>query len=246
MPDLTLLREAAAVLLLAAVHLFAGRIERMAGPRLPRLLSVSGGVAVGYVFVALLPKMGYYTRLAYEADPGAPDLGQLRLYLFGLLGFLVYFAADRYRAGKSGGRTALLLHGLVFSAYSALVGYLVAHSGEARLGYIPHVAVGLVMALHLFAVDHQLRAWHGAAFDRVLRHVFVVAVIAGWAVGLWLPLSTTAIAIWSSVLAGGILVNVFSEEFPSGGKGDARAFLAGVFLMVAVAVVYLSFSKALH
>jgi hypothetical protein len=246
MPDLALLREATAILLLVAVHLFAGRIERAAGPRLPWLLSLSGGVAVGYVFVALLPKMGYYTRLAYEADASDPDLVQLRLYLFGLLGFLVYFAADRYRAGTGGGRLAFRLHGLVFGAYSALVGYLVAHSGEARVGYIPHVAVGFVMALHLFAVDHQLRAWHGAAFDRVLRYVFATAVIAGWAVGLWLPLSQTAVAIWSSILAGGILVNVFSEEFPRGGQGDARAFLFGVVLVVGVALVYLGGSSLRH
>jgi hypothetical protein len=246
MPELTLLREAAAVLLLVLVHLLAGRIERAAGSQLPRLLSLAGGVAVGYVFVALLPKMGYYTRLAYEADPGAPDLGQLRLYLWGLLGFLVYFAADRYRAGASGGRAAVLLHGLVFGGYSALVGYLVAHAQEARVGYIPHVAVGIVMALHLFAVDHQLRGWHGAAFDRVLRHVFAAAIVAGWAAGFWLELSMTAIGLWSSILAGGILVNVFSEEFPRGGKGDARAFLVGVLLVVAVAAVFLGFSKALH
>jgi len=246
MPDLTLLREAAAVLLLAAAHLFAGRIERAAGAQLQRLLSLAGGVAVGYVFVALLPKMGNYTRFALEADPGAPDFGQVRLYLWGLFGFLVYFAADRYRAGRHGGRTALLLHGLVFGAYSALVGYLVAHAGDIRVGYIPHLAVGFVMALHLFAVDHQLRAWHGDAFDRVLRPLFVVAVIAGWAVGTWLPLSTDVLATWSSILAGGILVNVFSEEFPRGGKGDARAFLAGVFLLVLVAFAYLGFSRALH
>jgi hypothetical protein len=56
----------------------------------------------------------------------------------------------------------------------------------------------------------------------------------------------TAIGLWSSILAGGILVNVFSEEFPRGGKGDARAFLVGVLLVVAVAAVFLGFSKALH
>jgi hypothetical protein len=158
----------------------------------------------------------------------------------------VYFAADRYRAGAGGGRAAILLHGLVFGAYSALVGYLVAHAQEARVGYIPHLAVGFVMALHLFAVDHQLRAWHGDAFDRVLRYAFAAAALAGWAVGVWLPLSQTALATWSSILAGGILVNVFSEEFPRGGKGDARAFLSGVVLVVIVAVVYLGFSSALH
>ncbi len=246
MPELTLAREAAAVLVVAAAHLFTGRIERAAGPQLHRLLSLAGGIAVGYVFVALLPKMGHYTDLALEADPAPGALDPLRLYLFGLLGFLVYFAADRYHARADGGRTAVVLHGLVFGAYNALVGYLISHAEEARTGYVPHVVVGLVMAVHLFAVNHQLRGWHGAAFDRVLRYVFAVAAIAGWGAGLWLPLSTGAVAVWSSILAGGILVNVFSEEFPRGGRGDARAFLAGVVLVVVVAVIYLSTSRALH
>lgn len=246
MADLTLVREAVAVAIVAATHLFAARIEAAAGARLRQLLSLAGGIAVGYVFVALLPKMGYYTDLFRQAHPDAPDLSLLRLYLFGLLGFLVYFAADRYHAKADGGRTAVVLHGIVFATYSALVGYLIAHAEEARSGYVPHIAVGVVMAVHLFAVDHQLRGWHGAAFDRVLRYVFALAAVAGWCIGHWLELGKDAIAIWSSILAGGILVNVFSEEFPSGGRGDARAFLFGVVLVVAVAVFYLSSSKALH
>jgi hypothetical protein len=139
-----------------------------------------------------------------------------------------------------------VLHGIVFAAYSALVGYLIAHAAESRIGYVPHIAVGFVMAVHLFAVDHQLRAWHGAAFDRTLRHVFALAVVAGWCIGHWLPLGQDAVAVWSSFLAGGILVNVFSEEFPSGGRGDARTFLFGVVLVVAVAAFYLTASRALH
>lgn len=246
MPDLTLARETAAIAIVAATHLFAGRIERVAGRHLQSLLSLAGGVAVGYVFVALLPKMGYYTGLAMDADPALPDVARLRLYLFGLLGFLVYFAADRVHARADGGRVAVVLHGIVFAAYSALVGYLISHAEEARAGYVPHVAVGVVMAVHLFAVDHQLRAWHGAAFDRTLRYVLAAAAVIGWLAGIWHPLSKAALAIWSSILAGGILVNVFSEEFPRGGRGDTRAFLVGVVLVVAVAAVYLSASWAIH
>jgi hypothetical protein len=244
MADLTLVREAAAIAIVAATHLGAARIEAAAGARLRQLLSLAGGVAVGYVFVALLPKMGYYTALYVDAHPDKADASVLRLYLFGLLGFLVYFAADRYHARADGNRTAVVLHGVVFAAYSALVGYLIAHAEEARTGYVPHVAVGAVMAVHLFAVDHQLRGWHGAAFDRALRYVLAIAVVAGWCIGHWLPLGKDAVAIWSSILAGGILVNVFSEEFPSGGRGDARAFLFGVVLVVAVALFYLTASSA--
>lgn len=239
MADLTLAREAVAIAIVAATHLGTARIEAVAGPRLRQLLSLAGGIAVGYVFVALLPKMGYYTGLFLDEHPENPDLGRLRLYLFGLLGFLVYFAADRYQAKSDGNHKAVVLHGIVFAAYSALVGYLFAHADEVRTGYVPHVAVGAVMAVHLFAVDHQLRGWHGAAFDRVLRYVFALAVVAGWCIGHWLHLGKDAVAIWSSILAGGILVNVFSEEFPRGGRGDARAFLFGVVLVVGVALVYL-------
>jgi hypothetical protein len=246
MPDLTLLREAVAILIVAATHLFAGRIERAAGRHLRSFLSFAGGIAVAYVFVALLPKMGHYTNLFLEENPGLPEFSRLRLYLFGLLGFLVYFAADRYRAQADGGRAAVFLHGTVFATYSALVGYLIAHAAETRVGYVPHIAVGLIMAVHLFAVDHQLHGWHGAAFERVLRFLFAGAVIVGWTTGLWLPLSPGAIGIWSSILAGGILVNVFSEEFPSGGGGDARAFLVGVVTVVLVAAIFFSSSSALH
>ena len=246
MADLTLAREAAAVAIVAAAHLFATRIEAAAGARLRQLLSLAGGVAVGYVFVALLPKMGFYTSLFLQANPDMPDVVRLRLYLFALLGFLVYFAADRYHAKADGGRTAVVLHGIVFAAYSALVGYLIAHAEEVRTGYVPHIAVGLAMAVHLFAVDHQLRGWHGAVFDRALRYVFALAVVAGWCIGLWVPLGKDAVAIWSSILAGGILVNVFSEEFPSGGRGDARAFLLGVVFVVGIALFYLSASSPLH
>jgi hypothetical protein len=246
MADLTLAREAIAVLLVAAAHLFAGRIEQAAGRELHRLISFAGGIAVGYVFVALLPKIGLYTSLLVEAEPRTGELGRVALYLFGLLGFLVYFAADRYHARNDGRNLALALHGLVFAAYSALVGYLIAHAGESRTGYVPHIAVGVVMGVHVFAVDHQLRHWHGAAYDRVLRHVFVAAVVAGWAIGRWVDLPKSTLAIWTSILAGGILVNVFSEEFPRGGRGDAWSFLAGVVAVVVVAAVYLGFSEALH
>ena len=246
MADLTLAREALAIAIVAATHLGTARIDAAAGPRLRQLLSLAGGVAVGYVFVALLPKMGYYTRLFVDAHPENPDFGLLRLYLFGLLGFLVYFAADRYHAKSDGNRKAVVLHGVVFAAYSVLVGYLVAHADEVRTGYVPHVAVGVVMAVHLFAVDHQLRGWHRAAFDRVLRYVLALSVVAGWCIGHWLELGKDAVAIWSSILAGGILVNVFSEEFPRGGRGDARAFLFGVVLVVGVALVYLGGSSLRH
>jgi hypothetical protein len=245
MPDLALAREAAAILIVAATHVFAARIEKAAGRHLPTLLSVAGGVAVGYVFVALLPKMGIFSSRILAEEPGTPEILQYRLYLLGLAGLLLYFAADQYRSRGTASGRALAMHALVFGAYSGLVGYLVAHMESHRIGYVPHVLVGAVMAVHLFAVDHQLRTWHGAAFDRVLRWILAASVIVGWLCGRWLPVAESVLAAWSSILAGGILVNVFSEEFPRGRDARVSSFLGGVVLVLAAAIVFRSLSRGL-
>lgn len=245
MPDLTLAREAVAILAVAATHVFAARIERAAGRHLPALLSVAGGVAVGYVFIALLPKMGIFSARIVADEPGSPEILQYRLYLLALAGLLLYFAADQYRSrGIATGR-ALAMHILLFGTYSGLVGYLVAHVESHRSGYVPYVLLGGVMAVHLFAVDHQLRTWHGAAFDRVLRWVLAGSVIVGWLCGRWLPVADSALAAWSSILAGGILVNVFSEEFPRGRDARVLPFLGGVALVVAAGIVFRTLSRGL-
>jgi hypothetical protein len=239
------IRESIAILIIAATHVFSPRIEQAAGRHLRTLLSVAGGVAVGYVFVVLLPKMGLFTGKMMAAEAGSPEILQYRLYLFALAGLLVYFAADQYRLRSTASRAALVLHALVFGAYSALMGYLIAHVETQRVGYVPHVLLGLILALHLFAVDHQLRAWHGVVFDRVLRWFLAGAVLAGWLGGHWLPVSETALAAWSSILAGGILINVFSEELPRGSDARVSAFLSGVGIIVAAAVVFRTLSRGL-
>jgi hypothetical protein len=245
MPDFALAREAVAILIVAATHVFAARIERAAGRHLPTLLSVAGGVAVGYVFVALLPKMGIFTAKIVAEEPGGPEILQYRLYLLALAGLLLYFAADQYRSRGVATWRALAMHVLLFGTYSGLVGYLIAHTESHRIGYVPHILVGAVMAVHLFAVDHQLRNWHGAAFDRVLRWVLAGSVIVGWLCGRWMPVAEPVLAAWSSILAGGILVNVFSEEFPRGRDARVSPFLGGVAFVLVAAIVFRTLSRGL-
>ncbi len=102
MTEFATAREIVAILVIAAAQLFTARIEQAAGRRLPTLLSVAGGVAIGYVFVALLPKIGLYTGRIMAAEPDGPEILQYRLYLLGLAGLLLYFAADQYRARVPG------------------------------------------------------------------------------------------------------------------------------------------------
>ena len=246
MDDLSTIRSAIAMLVIVAMHLLSARVERAVGARLQTLLSVAGGIAVGYVFVALLPKIGVFTAKIVAAEPASPEFLQYRLYLLSLAGLLLYFAADRFRGGRGDSGPALAIHSLAFAGYNALIGYLLGHASTARSGYVPHVLLAAVMAIHLFAMNHQLRAARGAAFDRWLRWLFAAAIAAGWLGGLWVPVSQAALAAWSAVLAGGILVNVFSEELPRKRDGQAAVFLVGVIIVVAVAALVRTLSKSIE
>lgn len=195
--------------------------------------------------MGLLPKMGVQTAHIIAAAPESAEFLQFRLYLVALAGLLLYFVVDRYRAHAPGGQAILVFHGLAFAGYNALVGYLFEHLASHRAGYVPFVLLASVMALHLFAIDHQMRAWHGAAFDRVLRWVMAGAVLAGWLGSRVWPISEEALAAWSSLLAGAILINVFNEELPRDDRGNLPAFLSGVVAVVAVAAIFRTVSKGL-
>ena len=245
MYELSTIRSAIAMLVIVAMHLLSARIERAAGAQLRTLLAVAGGIAVGYVFVGLLPKIGVYTARIVAAEPASPEFVQYRLYLLSLAGLLLYFTADRFRVGRADSGAALAIHSLAFAGYNALVGYLLAHASTQRSGYVPHVLLAAVMAIHLFAMNHQLRASHRAAFDRWLRWLVAAAVASGWLAGLLVPVSEEALAAWAAVLAGGILINVFNEELPRERDGQVALFLLGVVIVVAVAALFRTLTKSL-
>jgi len=99
---------------------------------------------------------------------------------------------------------------------------------------VPYAAIVVVMALHFTAVDHLVRHWHPAAFDRALRWVFALAITAGWLLGTLTYLPGHVVATWTAVLAGAILLNVLNLELPRP-SGPLWPFLVGVLVFAGVA-----------
>jgi hypothetical protein len=89
------------------------------------------------------------------------------------------------------------------------------------------------MALHFTAVDHMVRDWHPAAFDRVLRWLFASTLVAGWVLGELVPVADGVVATWTALLAGAILLNVLNLELPRP-SGPLWPLLAGVASFAAV------------
>lgn len=245
MDDLYLLRSGLAMLIIAGGHVGYRRIEQALREKQALWLSLTGGIAIGYVFLNLLPKLGQFTTKIIEAEPMAPEFWHYRLYLLGLTGLVLYFFIDRY--GTDSARkpaSGIVLHAVGFCAYNALIGYLLAHIQAVRAGFVPHLPIALVLGLHLFAIDHQLRQWHADIFDRTLRWLLAASVVAGWLAGVLTPVSESALAAWSAFLSGGILINVLNQELPRGRTAHVPAFLAGIGMVVLVVITVRTLSRA--
>ncbi len=242
MPDQMLIAGISAVLI-AVIHLAYPRLEALATPYKPIWVPLAGGIAIGYVFLYLMPKLADYTQSATAyADPSLHEFGQYRIFFYALLGFALYFAVDQSRLEGGERKTGVVLvHAMAFSGYSLLTGYLLANM--PRGGSLPIVVGAPVLALHLVGINHQLRDWDRQAFDRYFRWLFAGAVIVGWTAGDFLNVSKEFLMLVTGILAGGIVANTMLEKLPAGQRHKLLPFFAGVTIFVAIAWVMRSLPK---
>lgn len=89
--------------MLAAVHIFAGRLRFLRNIPRSRWLSLAGGGSVGYVFVHLLPELGeQQERVGERVEAAGGVLGgtlgffEHHVYLVALLGFVTFYGLERW------------------------------------------------------------------------------------------------------------------------------------------------------
>jgi hypothetical protein len=166
------------VVVLAAVHLFSGKLRFMDGSPRSAWLSVAGGVAEAYVFVHLLPELAEGQRTVAEAAGEGLAFLEYHVYLVALLGLATFYGLDRLATGsrrrkrKAGGEDStgtgvFRVHIGSFAAYNVLTGYLLLHRLNAGPGSLALFA--FAMALHFVVNDYGLREDHKGAYARVGR-----------------------------------------------------------------------------
>ncbi|WP_245180726.1 ZIP family metal transporter [Haloarcula amylovorans] len=175
MPELSTFLPAAFALGLALVHLFAGRLTFLDVMPRSRWLSLSGGSAVAYVFVHILPEI---QSAGTDIDQTASALVRLEhhVYLIALLGFTAFYGIEQYvrkakaRGENEGGSEShgvFWVHIGTFTLYNVLIGYLLLHREESGVASLAIFFVA--MALHFFVNDYGLREYHGSAYRRYGR-----------------------------------------------------------------------------
>ena len=224
--------SAGAAIVLAAVHALAigageNRIAEKVWSR-RRWVSAAAGVSVAYVFVDVLPELGAQSQVIREAA-GASGLlfAEQRIYLLALLSFVVMYGlehivlAQRQHHGEATvserpGPT-YWLHVAGFSAYSALIGYLLVERADRGMGSLALYTAA--MGVHFVIVNHGLAEEHGGAYRRYGHWWLAAAVLAGWVAGIVLPLSEVAFAQLFAVLAGGVVITSLRSELPDDRRG---------------------------
>ncbi len=231
---------------LAVVHLFSGELRFLNVMPRSRWLSMASGISVAYVFVHLLPDLAEEQETIREAVGESFSFLEYHVYLVALVGLATFYGLDRAakvsrqrkrNTGKEDSTEAgvFWLHVASFSAYNALIGYLLLHRetpGVQNL-FLFAFALGLQFVVN----DYGLRKDHKGLYDRIGRWILAAAILAGWVIGLFSEISEAALAVLFAFLAGGIVLNVLKEEIPEERESSFGAFALGAAFYAAILLI---------
>ncbi|WP_266076450.1 hypothetical protein [Haladaptatus caseinilyticus] len=218
-------------LLLAGVHLVTGEVRSFRVVPRSSWLSMAGGASVAYVFVHILPELKGGTVLA--SVPLFFGFVERHVYIVALFGFSLFYGLERL-AQTAGDEAAserkadddiFWLHIGSFTAYNALIGYLLVHREQP--GQVNLLLYAVAMGLHFVVNDYGLREFHHQIYDRLGRWLLAGSVIVGWAIGNATEVDEAVVNTLFAFLAGGIILNVIKEELPEERQSRFWAFAAG-------------------
>lgn len=196
------------------IHLLAN--ELMPSEQIKRLrwLSFSGGLAVAYVFVYVLPSL--HREQQQLKDYASTFTMASELYFVGLLGLLLFYgvenavsAAQEKGKAKNGGFFWLQIG--FFTVYNMLIAYIVVISyvkGVQALFY------GTAIGLHFIAVAHDLWRKSPERYNKVGRYVLASGIFVGWGIGMMVNLSSIVQSLIFAFISGAMILNVLKNELP--------------------------------
>lgn len=231
-----LLLATPALLAFIAVHLFAGRLRFLDRVPRSRVLSVSGGVSLAYVFLHLLPELDEGGHVLERAVGPTLSFIDHHVFVVALLGTVCFYGLERaarrsrsasvevgYEDKTSAG--VFWLHMASFSLYNVLIAYVLVR--REQRGVTELALFTLAMTLHFFVTDHGLRHHHKEDYRRIGRFVLSGALVLGAVLGASLAVGEPVRVIVLAFLAGGVILNVLKEELPAEHESRFAPFLSG-------------------
>lgn len=227
----------AATLVLILFHYFSPWIAKALPDNGRSFVSFSGGVAVAYVFLHMLPNLVEYNKPIGELLVNTRWLTpfpELLIYIVALLGFLIYYGldllAERHRESGHDDNFVYELHLTMFCIYNFLITYTM--SLRAQLSITATLLFTLAMALHFVLIDKKFTRLYARRFDQMGRFILIIALLTGWFFTvIFDPVNVVIAAFMVAFLAGSVLLNVFREELPTRNLASYYWFIFGVSLI---------------
>jgi hypothetical protein len=223
------------ILIFVLVHLFANRVSEWGKLLHGRFLSIGGGVAIAYVFVDLLPKLGASEMIVKEALEGIFPYFERHVYVLSLIGFLLFFLIDR-RKTLFGRSSTFWLSVSSYALFNFFVGYAVVDENDPEVQ--PLVLFTIAIALHYFTNDYALNKSHGRAYTPKVKWFLIACLFAGWLLGLWIELPPAAVALVGAFIGGGVIMNVMRHELPADNPNSLETFViaAGAYSIILLTI----------
>jgi hypothetical protein len=206
-------------------------------------ISFSGGVAIAYVFLHMLPDLVEYNKpigIFLIKNQWLTPFTELAIYIVALMGFLIYYGfeliAERYQDLKQNVTLVYRLHLLMFCLYNFLITYtmcLLALSSIAATFIFT-----FAMSLHFVLTDRKFSRLYSTRFNHLGRFILMLALASGWLCSaLFDPVNVLVASFMVAFLAGSILLNVFREELPASGLISYCWFSVGTILITLILLI---------
>jgi hypothetical protein len=201
-------------------------------------VSFSGGVAVAYVFLHMLPELVEYNQPIGQfllRHAWLTPFTELCIYIIALLGFLIYYGfdllAERYRDESRDNSWEYGLHLGMFCLYNFLITYTM--SLRAASSMTATIVFTVAMALHFVLTDRKFCRFYALRFNHVGRFILICALLIGWLCSvIFDPVNVLVSALMLAFLSGSVLLNVFREELPATGLTNYYWFGFGSVLVM--------------
>ena len=221
--------------MLVLLHLSAPWFRRLPFLGQAGFTSFSGGFAVAFVFLHMLPglveskdSVGAVLHTHF-ADSSLVDSG---VFLLALTGFVIFYGLKRWcreeqGKGEKNIRRSFFISIGSFSIMNAVITFTMPE--RISVDMITAIVFTLAIGLHFAIIDIEHEAHDSKLFNRWGRYMLAGALVIGWGLGLIIgEHGVVAAAFLSSFLAGLVLMNVFHYELSEVSDSRFGAFLIGI------------------
>ncbi|WP_416150547.1 hypothetical protein ACM26V_06135 [Salipaludibacillus sp. HK11] len=210
-------------LVFITIHLLANTILPTGTLQKIRWFSFSGGLAVSYVFVYVLPSL----HLEQQNIEFFRDLPmESEVYFIGLLGVIMFYGSQLFaRQNSKDTSGSFWLQISFYGVYNMLVAYIVISSDVSG---VQAVFYSLAIGLHFIAVAHDMWREFADKYNKVGRFVLALGIVFGWIIGMTVEFSALVQTIIFAFISGAMILNVFKYELPQDGEAHFPTFTVGV------------------